>query len=234
MTAPDPRLQAEKRAGKGTRSAKEAMDPDVGGRKNRAQKLKEQEAEIEVLKRRLELDGNVTLTQWEKMGSQEMRDEFAARAYFQTWGSGEKSLLLLGFNRKDAQNEKLQTRILETPGVQSIVGDAFRPAKEQKADMVQRMVRIARFGDDDSAVRAFAQLARVEQWIKNEPGASPVSVNLYGLAGINQQPALTEKRVDALEQSADPLALLSHEPGEPVRITTGDEFIDDALKKVDD
>jgi hypothetical protein len=119
----------------------------------------------------------------------------------------------------------------------------MRPAREQRAEIIARITKIARFGADDAAIRAAVQLAKIEGWVKGDAGNSTnVHINLHSLVhGAHAQesiePEQGEKRVVQIEASKvqnDILTLLAHDPGEPVRVSLGDLQVSDAVAAVDD
>ena len=109
----------------------------------------------------------------------------------------------------------------------AILDDIFQPVKDQKQEIVARCARIARMGDDDAAIRAIAQLAKIENWVKPEQGPT-VTVSLVSLMNPGMQQAATEKNVTQIADD-DVLTLLAHEPGAPVRISTGDKDVERVL-----
>jgi len=197
-----------------------------GGRKGRGEKLLQLQEENAALKRRLLMTEPMTETLWERTGTQAIRDEMAARAYMQCWGHPVWTLTQLGFGQIDAHSQSIQQRILASPGFCAIMEQAMAPVIEQKSEIIARVAKVARFGDDDAAVRAVGQLGKLEGWIKPDAGAT-VNVSLYSLFG-----GAAEKNVTAIEQKrqeGDVLAILSHEPGPAKRIDSGDEAVSQAI-----
>jgi uncharacterized protein len=70
-------------------------------------------------------------------------------------------------------------------------------------------------------------VAKVENWIKPAPAAT-VTVSLVSLMNPGMQQAAPEKNVTQIADD-DVLTLLAHEPGAPVRISTGDEDVERVL-----
>jgi hypothetical protein len=89
------------------------------------------------------------------------------------------------------------------------------------------MTQTAVYGDDDNAVRAGTQLAKMAGWNKPDVDApKPVTVNLYTLIGENQQ---VSQRVQATvtDTQEDREGFLAHEPGGPVRISCDDVAVNE-------
>jgi hypothetical protein len=169
-----------------------------------------------------------SLESWERFGSQRSRDEMAAIAYMREWGDPRRALMLLGFTEEASYSEELQRRIIGTAGVAEIVEESMRPARQQRAEIIARITKIARFGSDDAAIRAAVQLAKIEGWVKGDTGNSTnVHINLHSLVHAKEtvEPQGHEKQVlplEAPQNKNDILTLLAHDPGEPVRVSLGD------------
>lgn len=202
---------------------------EAGGRRGAAARVKELTLENAALRKRLEMSEPMTATAWESSGTPHLRAEMAARALYQEWLDARRAMKLLGFDNKDASDEKLQERVLRTPEVTEILESVMDPPKELKKKIMERCAENAVLGDADVSIRATAQLAKLAGWIKPDPGAN-VTVSLVSLMNPN---APQEKKVDALA-SDDVLSILSHEPGEPVRINSGDKAIQRALAQSSD
>ncbi len=191
--------------------------------------------EIAQLREQLNLkNAPTTVESWERFGSQRSRDEMASIAYMREWGDPCRALILLGFPEEVCRGEELQRRIIGTPGVAQIVEESMRPAREQRAEIIARITKIARFGADDAAIRAAVQLAKIEGWVKGDSGNNTnVHINLHSLVHggkENIELPKEEKHVMQLETSRSPndiLTLLAHDPGEPVRVSLGDLQVPD-------
>ena len=170
----------------------------------------------------------VDVTEWEGFGTPHLRAEMAARALMQEWLNPKRALKLLGFDSEDASDPKIQDRILRSDEVMEILDSVMQPPKEQKRAIVERCAYTARFGDDEASIRATAQLAKIQGWIKPDPAAN-VTVSLVSLMNPT---APQEKKVDQIA-SDDILSILGHEPGEPVRIATGDKSVERALSEAE-
>lgn len=187
-------------------------------------RIKELQAQVAALEKRLNMTEPTTLTEWEEFGTPRIRAEMAARALYQENCDAKRAMKLLGFDQKDAADKKIQDRILKSDAVMEILESVFQPPKELKKAILERSAENAVLGDADVSIRATAQLAKLAGWIKPDPGAN-VTVSLVSLMNPNAQ---GEKKVEAIA-SDDVLSILSHEPGEPVRIATGDKAVERAL-----
>lgn len=190
---------------------------------------KELREEIDRLREQLALKKAPTdIESWERFGSQRSRDEMASIAYMREWGDPRRALMLLGFPEDICFSEELQRRVIGTQGVAQIVEESMRPAREQRAEIIARITKIARFGADDAAIRAAVQLAKIEGWVKGDTGNSTnVHINLHSLVHAKEavETQSQEKQVlplEAPQNKNDILTLLAHDPGEPVRVSLGD------------
>lgn len=197
---------------------------EIGGRPVRGERLRELEEENAALRKRLDMTAPMTVTTWESSGTPHLRAEMAARALYQEWLDAKRAMKVLGFDHKDSTDEKLQARILRTPEVQEILLSTLEPPKELKKKIMERCAENAILGSEETSIRATAQLAKLAGWIKPDAGPN-VTVSLVSLMNPG---ATQEKKVEEIA-SDDVLSILSHEPGEPVRINTGDKAVERAL-----
>jgi hypothetical protein len=192
-------------------------------------RIKELEAENASLRKRLNMDQPTNLTEWEGFGTPRIRAEMAARALYEQNCSAFRAMKVLGFDEKDARNKTIQDRILKSDAVMEILEASFQPPKELKKAILERSAEKAILANDDVSTRATAQLAKLAGWIKPEPPAN-VTVSLVSLMNPAAQ---QEKKVEAIT-SDDIHSILGHQPGEPVRINTGDKAVERALVQNED
>lgn len=178
----------------------------------------------------------VTLESWLASGSQAHRDGFAARAIVSERGSQAHALQRLGFgimtkggNWKPKIVAALAEKVLNTPGVREILDRDLKSIDESWLAILERQRQTALLGDDDSAHRSAALLAKVEgRYVDKAPVAIP-TVSLHVLVNNAQPNPQGEKQVEVL-QTHDPLAILAHEPSDiGVRIDSGDKVIEEAI-----
>lgn len=200
---------------------KKSQEP---GWKSRSALIAELRAENEALRKRLDMKEPTNLTRWEEFGTPRIRAEQAARALYQENCDPIRALKLLGFDHADSHDKSVQDRILKSNAVMEILESVFQPPKELKKAILERSAENAVLGDADVSIRATAQLAKLAGWIKPDAGPN-VTVSLVSLMNPNTQ---QEKKVEEIA-SDDVLSILSHEPGEPVRIATGDKAVERAL-----
>ncbi len=197
-----------------------ATAPGVMARKAR---IRELEAENESLRKRLNMTEPTTLTAWESFGTPRVRAEMAARALYQENCNARRAMRLLGFDEEDARDERIQARILKADAVLDILESAFGPPKELKRAVLQHAAQNAVLGNPDVSIRATAQLAKLAGWVKSDPA----NINVQTLVGLMNPAAAHEKPVHAAAGD-DILSILGHEPGEPVRINSGDTAVERA------
>lgn len=204
-----------------------------GGRPNRKAKMEELEREVKELRGRLELDGGLDVTLWEQFNPQDVRDALAARALIAEWGNPTNALIRLGIEAtgEHGRFDALAKRIFDTPGVRAILAKNLSEIEERKKDILARQVQIALYGDDDASVRAASQLAKVAGWQKTPDVAiQNNTLNLFKLVGGDKN-----TRAAALEAASDvTVGFLEHEPGDPVRIDSGDDAIEAAFQQVEE
>lgn len=223
---------------------KERVMPEKGHvSKSRKARIEALERENQELRQRIGMDAPLDLTVWEMVNTQEMRDALAVRALIQEWGDPYKALMRLGFQFKIEPNgaigkedrehvRALIKRIFETDGVKTIYAKAFEDVEALKPEIINRQAQIALYGDDESSVRAASQLAKVAGWNKPDPDSNKMPViNLYNFMAPNGHAQVRASVND--EPQAIPAAsgFLDHEPGEPVRIDSGDDQVYEALEK---
>lgn len=180
----------------------------------------------------------LTLEMWERSGSQETRDGFAARALLVEWGNQPRALQRLGFkvitkggNWKPAIVEALGKTVFDTPGVKLILDNDFKDTDAAWGQVLERTRKNAIHGNDDVSVKAAAVLAKIEGRYKQPenviaPGFTSLHILVQGKDGS------TDVKQVATIESHDPLALLSHEPSnKATRIPSDDPAIDAALSQ---
>lgn len=215
--------------------------PEKGqGSKSRKARIHELESQVEEYRRLLGMDTPLDITLWEQVNSQEMRDAMATRALIQEWGDPYKALRRLGFDfevtpkgaigKEDREEVRdLIKRIFQTEGVKALSTKAFEDIESIKTEMLSRQAQIALHGDDESSVRAFSQVSKTLGWQKQDapPQNVPV-INLYNMVAGNAPPQVraTVGEPQAIQPAP---GFLDHEPGDPVRIDSGDETVYEAL-----
>ena len=219
-------------------------DPPEKGHvgKSRKARIQELEREVQELRGLLGMETPLDITLWEAINTQEMRDALATRALIQEWGDPYKALRRLGFDFEVTPNgaigkedrdhvRALIKRIFETDGVKALYAKAFADIEALKPEILNRQAQIAMYGDDESSVRAASQLAKVGGWFKQEPDSQKMPViNLYTFMATNGQPQVHASVQDANGTTTSTAGFLDHEPGEPVRIDSGDDSIYKALE----
>ncbi len=204
-----------------------------GSRVSRRQRIAELEREVAELRERLQFDAPITEDEW-LLIPQVFRDKMASYAYVREYGRADFALRRLRFAPKDGKESRhLQELVFEGDGVKEIVARDLGAVEANKEQILAHQVDAALHGDNDQKTRAATLLARVAGWQKTpDMVIEKKTVNLYALVGAGSGGSAgiaAEKQVAALEAAAresDPLALLSHEPGPPVRIDSDDEEID--------
>jgi hypothetical protein len=203
--------------------------PPSGDRPILRDKIKALEQQIDILEKALDMKKTpMDLTMWESLGPQEARDEMACRSWWHNLSNPIDALLGLGFTMKDATNKKIQSRVLFTPGFNDILRKANRTTTENWEALVARQNKNALLAKNDGdSTRAFTMLAKIEGKMQPEPVQQVV--HLHTMIGMHEQTGV--KPVKTIEQKEDPLAILGHEPGEPVRISTGDKLVEKILSE---
>ena len=174
---------------------------------------------------------------------EQLRDQFAARALFAEsghWGSALKRLGFRPAGMGSAGAKELFDTVFGTPGCQALLSADLSDAQEQRKALVHRMVEVGLRGSDDAAVRATQVVAKLAGWLKDEDTTRGQTViHLWGaVAGATQN--AEPKHVTTIDHqeralpSTDPLVVLGHEPGEPVRIDSGDERVHRAIEQTTD
>lgn len=192
-------------------------------------RIKELQAKVVALEKRLGMTEPTDVTAWEGFGTPRIRAEMAARALYQENCDAKRAMKLLGFDEKDSRDPKLQARILKSDAVMEILESVFQPPKELKRAILERSAEMAVLGNDDVSTRATAQLAKLVGWVKSE---GP-NVNVQTLVGLMNPTAPQEKKAETIA-SDDVLSILSHEPGEPVRINSGDKAVERSIAQADE
>lgn len=197
--------------------------------------IKDQAEEIKRLRAALGLQGKQTLESWGMVASQELRDQMAAQALVAEYLHPTNALKRLGFEVKvDAQGHITEEtkatcyEVFSTDGVKEILAQDFNDAYRYKDEVIGRLHKTARFGDNDQSVRAAALLADLVGWKSSKqtekfPGNV---VNIFQLVNGNQEPKPREFR-DVAEPDAiiDGDAFLDHVPGEAALV------LDEAAKR---
>ncbi|GAC1550357.1 MAG: hypothetical protein NVS3B16_24690 [Vulcanimicrobiaceae bacterium] len=218
----------------------------------RKTELDDARAEVKQLRVVLELERKYeSYEEWGEYLPQEMRDEMAARALLTSWGQTWKALILLGFDvaigSSHAQAGHLSTpqikalaeRIFGTAGVKAIVARGLLDIEEQRSAIVRRTAEIAVNGSDEASVRATQMVAKLAGWTGPDTVVHAPQISLYNLVNAGKTSAAIEADqqqaiIEAEVKRVDPLAILSHEPGEPVRNYVEDDHINDAARANDD
>ncbi|GAC1496163.1 MAG: hypothetical protein NVS1B2_16030 [Vulcanimicrobiaceae bacterium] len=218
----------------------------------RASDLDEARNEISQLRKLLDLEQKYdSYEEWGEYLPQAMRDEMASRALLTSWGQTWKALALLGFDVvagsvKDqaghlstTEIKALAERIFGTDGVKTIVARGLLDIEEQRSAIVRRTAEIAVNGSDEASVRATQMVAKLAGWTGPEVVVNAPQISLYTLVNAGKTHAAVaidreKERLEAETKRVDPLAILAHEPGDPVRIFVDDEHINDAASAIDD
>lgn len=196
------------------------------GFKSRKARIEELEAENASLRKRLEMTEPVILTEWESFGTPRIRAELAARALYQSHCNPIWAMKLLGFEKDVAHDKAAQNRILRSSEVMKFLENMFAAPRELRKAVVDRTTEISLLGTDGDSVRATGHLAKLMGWVKNDPA----QVNVHTLVGLMNPGQAQEKQAEVVA-SDDVLSILSHEPGAPVRINTGDKAVERALSE---
>jgi len=186
------------------------------------------------------LDGEaeaLTLEMWERSGSQETRDGFAARALLVEWGNQPRALQRLGFqvitkggNWKPATVEALSKHVFDTPGVKVILDNDFKDTDAAWGQVLERTRKNAIHGSDEVSVKAAAVLAKIEGRYKQPENGPAPFVSLHVL--VQGKDGATDVKQAVTIDSHDPLAILSHEPSmKASRIPSDDPLVDAVLSK---
>lgn len=226
------------------------MTPPVNSlneaRVSKASRIKDLEAEVERLKRALTPNGpiNHTLETWELMPI-ELRDRFAVEAIYQCNGNETMALIQLGFQIKStgknngqdpahqAERNLFVERVLNTPGVQVLLRKNLEDAEEHRRAIMARQVAISLHGTPDQSIRATQNVAKLAAWLKDEGPTQNNQINVFTLAGDGSAQRMVSSVIEGEARPAlggtDPMSLLAHVPGKPVRIDSGSEAIDALL-----
>jgi hypothetical protein len=230
------------------------MTPPVSSlnvaRISKTTRIRDLEAEVARLKRIITPEGpiNRTLDTWEALPV-ELRDRFAAEAIFQNNGDAPMALSQLGFQIKGkrfawqdkpedrAEMRELHERVLNTPGVQVLLRKNMEDAEEHRRAIMAGQVELALRGTPDQKIRATQNVAKLVGWLKEESTQVHNTVNMFAISRDGEQRAPTtvvqsEAQVVKALAGTDPLALLAHTPGKPVRIDSGSEALDAILANV--
>jgi hypothetical protein len=195
--------------------------------KSYKQQYKEAMEEIEALKERLNLDNDFHTEESWMMLPVDQRTRFASRSLLQAWGLHKTALRRIGFDvdRMDTPTfERIRALVFETEEVKAAMAVNLAEVENARQAIVARQAEIALNGTDGESIRAAQFCARVGGWEKNNGSPSTnVTINLAQL--VEGRDGV--KRMETIVQTQDPLELLSHEPGEPVRVSLDD---DDAIK----
>lgn len=186
-------------------------------RKLRVEQL---EAENAALRERLDLQLTGTanfedVDAWELSIGQKTRDELAVRAIFLHSGDMYHALRYLGFTLPENRIEQraLAKKVFDTPGVRALMEQNLAELEGHREKIIARQIQISLFGTNEDATRSAQLLARIGGWQKQ-----PENSFERGAVNVN---VLLGERAAAKEISVgmQPVAaLLSHEPGPPVRI----------------
>jgi hypothetical protein len=141
-------------------------DTWAGGSRRRAARIKELEAEVAALRKRLDMTEPMTVTAWESFGSPHIRAEMAARALMQEWCDPRRALKLLGFGKQDSDDPANQNRILRSDEVLEILDSVMQPPKELWTKILRRAQENAILGTGDVSIRATEKLSQWYDWLE--------------------------------------------------------------------
>lgn len=189
--------------------------------------MREENAE---LRKRLGMTIPHTLQTWETLMPQRQRDGFAARALMAENGHQLRALIRLGFQldeRLYGDKEKVEqvfalaNAIFGTPGVQEILERDLSRPDEVRGAILERLTQIALYGSDADSVKSATTLARTCGWQK--PSDVYVTRNQTNiLALVTQKNSKGQSPAEVIQALPTQEGFLSHEPGAPKRIDTGD------------
>lgn len=201
-------------------------------------RMKTLKQENEVLRKRLGMKNLTTLEEW-MLNPQEIRDQMAARALMAEWGRVREALVLLGFIQTDdyaripkdqKQRFKLAKVIFQTPGCQELLLRHLQEVDDNKGAILSRLQQVALHAADGEAVRAAQVISKMSGWQKTpDMMVDNRRMTFVQLLGNERSPET--KPMEALEGTVDSVDFLCHEPGEPVRIDSGNEDIYKALEE---
>jgi len=160
-----------------------------------------------------------TLEEWEAVLPQHIRDAFAARALIASEGDGFRAVVRLGFAKlRVNQAREIVQRVFLTPGVQAILARDLSEPEQHRQELVERQVRIALYGDDTNAVRAFQMLAKTCGWVQGpEIMVQHNKQTIFAL--VTEKNARGEIEAETVVPS-----FLEHEPGAATRIDSGEHI----------
>jgi hypothetical protein len=171
------------------------------------------------------------LDMWEAALPQDLRDYYAVKALLLHGGRPEMALVTLGFNRLGTSGMALKQLINRV-----FFGETTRALIEKKAadidanwdDIIARQVQIAKYGEDDAAVRAAIFIAKLSGR-QQTPDAiiDKRTVNLYNLFAAPDAQRLPGRK--AADEPSATTTFLDHEPGPPTRITVDDDRVIEAI-----
>ena len=203
-----------------------------------AERIRSLEAEVAQLRAALTADEPMTLEMWETM-PEDIRDRFTVQAIFQNSGNPGHALKQLGFSLPSRRGEDpalmrlLRERVLATPGVLALLRQDLRGAEINRESIMQRQVEISVRGTPDQSVRATQNVAKLAGWLKDAEPSSSQTVNIFAIAGNPDEARARARTIEHDDPDALPshaaAALLSHLPGKPVRIDSGNETVDAIL-----
>ena len=187
--------------------------------------IEELQAENAFLRARLDQTvGQDEQLTYEVIPAQEVRDDLAVRALMRHAGDVYASLRDLGFILTGLSHKEklaLAERVFTTDGVKARLVEVRRGIID-KQRLLARQVEIAAHGNEDQAIRAFSNIARMMGWTK--PGDVNITVNrnssvsAFQLFG-DKLGGLEESQSQALPANvAGILSILDHEPGAPVKV----------------
>jgi hypothetical protein len=192
----------------------------------RVKALKEQNGE---LRARIGLIVPQSLASWETFMPQPMRDAFAARALICEEGNQFNALIRLGFpvgvefktHREHEEALELAKKVFGTPGVHEILDRDLSHIDDYRGAILERQAQIALYGADADSVKAATHLARTCGWLKSQDVF--IQRNQTNILALVTQKN-SKGQLPAEIQQALPTAegFLSHEPGAPRRIDSGD------------
>lgn len=212
-----------------------------GGRKLRKERMEQLERENKDLRDALGMTEPQSLDTWGTVLTQNMRDAMAARALIQEWGHPLNALRRLGFEIAASQSGRLADKeqmvalikqVFDTDGVRDILSRTLEDIEGSKPQILARLNQTALYGDDDASVRAASQIAKIAGWNKPDPENTVPIINLYTLINGQAQPVTTTQKPALAKAQTYESDFLAHEPGQPVRIDSGDDVVSAAIESV--
>lgn len=192
-----------------------------GHSSKRYQEMKE---EIDRLREALDLPSR-TIEDWLELPEQ-MRDRMAGEAFFHEKGMKGSALRRLGFHVLPKGDKALEAQVFDTPGCKAIVEQDLEDAEVNRKPILAKLVFVARYGEDDPAIRAAQLVARMAGWQLTPESVTNIDQRRVTLLQIIGNAPSEQTAIETPPEEVQE-AFLSHEPGEPVRVSSDDQI--DAL-----